>query len=260
MKSNLYTAIIAVVLFSVGTGYGFAQELPPSIEPAPVNKVPNEQAPLQSEKTFLFYTVRPGDSLYRIARIYDITIATLKKANNLENTIIRVGQQLHIPMISDSMATAAIALVNDAIQGDDDSKDHPLRFRLVETGIGMLGIKYRRGGVKESGFDCSGLVKNLFSRFNIELPRSSRQQYRLGQEVDRDKLEIGDLVFFSSSGKQPTHVGIYIGENKFLHAALKAQKVVISDLNKTWYAVRYLGARRIMDLWKDEQDSDPQGG
>jgi len=74
--------------------------------------------------------------------------------------------------------------------------------------------------------------------------------------VNRDKLETGDLVFFSSGGIQPNHVGIYIGGNKFLHAALKAKKVIISDLNKNWYAVRFLGGRRIKALWKDVTGAD----
>ncbi len=63
---------------------------------------------------------------------------------------------------------------------------------------------------------------------------------------------MGDLVFFSSGGKQPTHVGIYVGDNKLLHAARKARQVVVSDISKIWYTMRYVGARRVMDLWSDE--------
>ena len=117
----------------------------------------------------------------------------------------------------------------------------------------MLGVRYRlSGGSEKSGFDCSGLVKRLFSKFDIELPRTSREQFMQGEKVDRDKLEIGDLVFFSSGGDQPTHVGVYVGNDKFLHAARKARQVIISDFNKIWYTMRYLGARRILDLWWDE--------
>ena len=126
---------------------------------------------------------------------------------------------------------------------------------LVEAGFKLLGAKYRFSGLSEkSGFDCSGLVKNLFSKFDIDLPHSSREQFKQGQKVDRDKLEEGDLVFFSSEGKLPNHVGIYIGNDHFLHAARKAKKVIISDLNQLWYAARYLGARRITDLWGEDKD------
>ena len=123
----------------------------------------------------------------------------------------------------------------------------------------MIGVRYRRSGISEkTGFDCSGLVKSLFSKFNIDLPRSSREQYNQGEVVDRDKLQVGDLVFFSSGGTRPTHVGIYVGDDKFLHAAIKAKQVIVSDLNKFWYTMRYLGARRIADLWWDETEATPE--
>jgi len=131
----------------------------------------------------------------------------------------------------------------------------PRRIRLVEAGFKLLGTKYRFGGYSEKyGFDCSGLVKNLFSKFTIDLPHSSREQFKCGENVDRDKLAEGDLVFFSSGGKQPNHVGIYVGNDQFIHAASKADKVIISDMNKLWYSMRYLGARRIMDLWWEDRD------
>jgi cell wall-associated NlpC family hydrolase len=141
------------------------------------------------------------------------------------------------------------------------SQDEPgsMRSRLVEAGFQMIGVRYRRsGGSEKTGFDCSGLVKSLFSKFNIDLPRSSREQYKQGEKVDRDKLEVGDLVFFSSGGTRPTHVGIYIGNDRFLHAARKARQVMVSDLGKLWYTMRYLGARRIADLWGEEPESNSE--
>jgi len=245
MKSNLIAIILSAAFFiMVGSDYGF------TVEPA--------TKPLSIQNAILSYTVQSGDSLFRIAQTYNTTIANLKKANNLKGTILHAGQQLHIPVHPGSKVEAAPTPLDQVLGSGDDLKNHPLRLQLAKAGVGMLGIQYRRGGSQESGFDCSGLVKNLFSRFEIELPRSSRQQYGQGEKVDREKLETGDLVFFSSGGKQPNHVGIYIGENKFLHAALKAEKVIISDLNKTWYAVRFLGGRRISDLWEDESPPDLQ--
>lgn len=129
-----------------------------------------------------------------------------------------------------------------------------LRYRLVSAGFDFLGVPYQWRGMSEKrGFDCSGLVKKLFDEHQIELPHSSREQFKLGEKVARAELEIGDLVFFSSRGKIPTHVGIYIGDNQFLHAASKARQVIISNLGQKWYTKRFLGARRISDLWKDEQ-------
>jgi cell wall-associated NlpC family hydrolase len=133
----------------------------------------------------------------------------------------------------------------------------PLRYRLASAGLEFLGVRYRRSGNSERhGFDCSGLVKCLFEKFNIGLPRSSREQFKEGELVEKDKLEVGDLVFFSSRGKTPTHVGIYIGDNQFLHAALRAKRVLISKLTAPWYNKRFLGARRLMSLW--EADSQPE--
>lgn len=103
------------------------------------------------------------------------------------------------------------------------------------------------------GVDCSGLVKNLFDKLNIEVPRSSREQYKIGEQVAKAELAVGDLVFFSTRGKIPSHVGIYIGDNQFIHAARRARQVIISNLSQAWYQKRFIGARRISDLWKDEQ-------
>jgi cell wall-associated NlpC family hydrolase len=223
------------------------------------------------------YVIRQGDSLYRIARAFQTTVGELKTTNGLKSAKLKIGQKLRIPTAPSAVAknetrknaevsssanepssSQYITQARNTDQISDEEADS-LRLRLVEAGFKMIGIRYRRsGGSEETGFDCSGLVKNLFSKFNIELPRSSREQYKQGEKVDRDKLEIGDLVFFSSGGSHPTHVGIYVGNDKFLHAARKARQVMVSDLNKIWYTMRYLGARRIANLWWDETDSDPE--
>jgi cell wall-associated NlpC family hydrolase len=223
------------------------------------------------------YVVRRGDNLIKIARANQTTVAALKSANGLKGSRIEAGQTLLIPVskiASSKKETSGNAGVtaswNEAsaarhisqlreqnLIGDGESPS--MRLQLVEAGFKMIGIRYRlRGGSEKTGFDCSGLVKNLFSKFNIELPRSSQEQYKQGEKVDRDKLEPGDLVFFSSGGSRPTHVGIYIGNDKFLHAGRKARQVIVSDLNKIWYTVRYLGARRIADLWGDETEPVPE--
>jgi hypothetical protein len=150
-----------------------------------------------------------------------------------------------------------------APEGDPDveSEVQPLRYQLASMGLEFLGVKYRRSGESEtSGFDCSGFVKTLFEKFQISLPRSSREQYKVGEKVDKDELEIGDLIFFSSRGKTPSHVGVYIGDDKFLHAALKARRVLISSLTSPWYTKRFLGARRLLDLWKDDTKASDDAG
>ncbi len=227
---------------------------------------------VNSSPSYHIYTVRPGDSLIRISQMFDTNPESLKSENELSGSKILIGQKLRIPTPQSAAANEKVSIAKDAsvlsytpsaistvlLKRDleEDIKEivPPRRIRLVEAGFKLVGTKYRFGGRSEKyGFDCSGLVKSLFSKFTIDLPHSSREQFKHGEKVDRDKLEEGDLVFFSSGGKTPNHVGIYVGNDQFLHAARKAEKVIVSDLNKLWYSVRYLGARRITDLWWEDQ-------
>jgi peptidoglycan DL-endopeptidase LytE len=147
------------------------------------------------------------------------------------------------------------ALVKDSsTEGEEEETELSLPGQLVQAGLDFLGVPYRwRGMSVRRGVDCSGLVKTLFDKFQIELPHSAREQYKLGERVARAELAVGDLVFFSTRGRIPTHVGIYIGDNRFIHAARKAGQVIISNLSQSWYQRNFVGARRISDLWKDGQ-------
>lgn len=210
------------------------------------------------------YSVRPGDSLIKIAKHFGTSPESIKSANNLKTSKIKVGQILTIrrsksAAVKKETKPAAQALsdpnqtyMSAAPSPSADSETTPTRLRLVQAGFRLIGIRYCFGGSEQSGFDCSGLVKNLFSKFDIELPRSSREQFEQGEKVNREDLEPGDLVFFSSGGSQPTHVGIYVGNNQILHAARRAKQVIVVDINKIWDTMRYLGARRVMDLWSDD--------
>jgi cell wall-associated NlpC family hydrolase len=263
MKRKRHAAIICTVIaLLLGSLCGFAKE-----------KTSPKQKRIARGKTSSDYVVRQGDTLYRIASTRGTTVEALKSQNNIKSNRLKIGQKLIIPtsgksaaLQADSKASSATRKPQAAPQKpvpvqmanqSQNSEDQSLRYRVVEAGFQFLGVRYRRSGESvKSGFDCSGLVKTLFSKFNIELPRTSREQYQQGDKIDRDQLEVGDLVFFSSKGNNPTHVGIYVGENKFIHAALKAKKVIVSDLNKIWYSMRYLGARRV--IWGDESALAPQ--
>jgi cell wall-associated NlpC family hydrolase len=124
----------------------------------------------------------------------------------------------------------------------------PIRDRLASAARQFLGLPYRWGGISERrGMDCSGMIKTLFAKLNIDMPRTSRDQFHAGQEVALESVQVGDLLFFSSDGVTPDHVGLYIGDNRFVHAEKKAGHVIITALNQPWYVRHFLGARRIVE-------------
>jgi len=120
-----------------------------------------------------------------------------------------------------------------------------LREEIVRTATQYVGVPYRWGGESpRTGFDCSGLTMVVYRLNGLDLPRSSRQQWKVGREVDRDRLQKGDLVFFAtSSGHGVSHVGIYTGANKFLHAPGRGRRIQSSSLSNKYYKARYRGAR-----------------
>ncbi len=122
--------------------------------------------------------------------------------------------------------------------GDLDS--HP----LLSVASQYVGRPYRFGAMG-SAFDCSGLVHTAAAATGLSLPRSAREQFRTGTPVRRDQLQPGDLVFFRTYRRDASHVGIYAGDGKFLHAARRSGGVRVDSLDHPYYAARYLGARRL---------------
>ncbi|MEK3790229.1 C40 family peptidase [Paenibacillus sp. FSL R7-0204] len=124
-----------------------------------------------------------------------------------------------------------------------------------------IGTKYVSGGTSTNGFDCSGFTMYVFDKVGINLPHQSGSQYQMGSAVSRDEMRPGDLVFFNTSGKGVSHVGIYVGDGEFAHAS-SSRGVTISSLSDSYYVNRYVGAKRIMstDAYKtvasDSQDND----
>ena len=120
--------------------------------------------------------------------------------------------------------------------------------QIVEFGLGFLGTKYVYGGMSPAGFDCSGFVTYVYKNFDISLTRTASGQYRdNGVHIEKADLSPGDLVFFSSNGGGGvTHVGIYIGDDEFVHSSRTGIGVVISRLDSAYYVRVWYGAKRVV--------------
>lgn len=120
-----------------------------------------------------------------------------------------------------------------------------LRNEIVSTAKSFIGMPYSWGGSSpEEGFDCSGLTTAVYQLIGLDLPHSSKIQYRLGNPVKKGRLLQGDLVFFATSGgRRVSHVGIYIGDNEFIHAPGQNKQIRTDSLSNTYFAKRYVGAR-----------------
>lgn len=136
-------------------------------------------------------------------------------------------------------------LVQDGIVGHFTAKEIKVD-RIIQTAKSYQGVPYVWGGVSPSGFDCSGFTHYTMLQNGIVIPRTAADQYTKGAWVSRSSLKPGDFVFFSTYKPGPSHVGIYLGSNQFIHASSGWEKVVISDLGNSYYSQHYIGAKRII--------------
>ena len=120
-----------------------------------------------------------------------------------------------------------------------------LREELVKAAQTFVGVPYLWGGTSaKDGFDCSGLTMTVYQLNGLNLPRTSAEQFKEGDAIDREKLQRGDLVFFATAGrKKVSHVGVYIGGNRFIHAPGRGKKIGVDSLTSDYYAKRFLGGR-----------------
>ena len=112
-----------------------------------------------------------------------------------------------------------------------------------------LGEKYVWGGTKPNAFDCSGYMQYLYKKEGVDLPRTAYEQSKVGKEVSRFRLKKGDLLFFltdKSRGIPVTHVGMYLGNDKFIHAASKKKGIIITPFSSSRYALLFVKAKRII--------------
>lgn len=118
-------------------------------------------------------------------------------------------------------------------------------YSISSTALALRGSPYRNGGNDPTGFDCSGLVKYVFEQHGLVMPRDTRRQFEVGATVDTASLAPGDLVFFSTVAPGPSHVGIIVGGDQFVHAPNSNGVVRVEHLSSQYWSSRFVGAKRV---------------
>ena len=116
---------------------------------------------------------------------------------------------------------------------------------LIATALSFRGTPYRNGGSDPTGFDCSGFIQYVFAQVGLAVPREVHEQYKAGKKIDDDELKPGDLVFFHTISHGASHVGLLVGDDTFVHAPSSKGVVRVEHLSSSYWASRFLGARRV---------------
>jgi peptidoglycan DL-endopeptidase LytE len=227
-------------------------------------------------KPAAYYTVKKGDNLALIARKTGTPVKQIMAINNVRPKSLRVGQKLALAKAPHSSDKETITddeklLSDEESDGDDEDiatagdvadlkQDNQTSAELlgkwgspderklfVKVATGFLGAPYRLGGSTVRGIDCSAFVRKMYQLFDIALPRTAREQSNVGISVDKDELLEGDLVFFRTR-KPVGHVGIYVGNNEFVHASSRDKVVRIDNLDSPYFQKRFIRAVRVKGL------------
>jgi len=204
------------------------KEEPILVEPTPIMNV--------SQKTY--YKVKKGDTLESIANQFNIEKEKLKQTNLLLNEQLKEGEIVVIPSpeaqnLDENNSETEISSFWNINLGE----------KIVQEAFRFLNTPYKFGGDGKKGIDCSGLTKLVYGKIGINLPNTSFSQYKLGTSIPIEEAEPGDLIFFRR-GKKIGHVGIYIGNNFFIHASPFLKKVGIGSLENSYYKNHFVGIKR----------------
>ncbi|HEX8948043.1 MAG TPA: LysM peptidoglycan-binding domain-containing protein [Dissulfurispiraceae bacterium] len=224
------------------------------------------------------YTVRKGDSLQKIARKFKIGVDELKEINGLKDSALKPGRTIFLAKKSAEpggesadlkeerqerkaaavLTSERLAEVKEMSKSEEILADLSISERLILFAKKMLHLPYRFGGTGAFGLDCSGYVQKAYAFIGLNIPRSAREQFHMGEAVEKKDLITGDLVFFKTYASFPSHVGIYLGNNLFIHASSISKKITIDSLESPYYFKRYIGAKRLIqdeDLEAEETPS-----
>lgn len=118
---------------------------------------------------------------------------------------------------------------------------------ILQTALGLRGVPYRNGGSDPGGFDCSGFTQYVFAQVGTHLPRDTREQFQKGAKIKRDDLQPGDLVFFATTSKHVSHVGIVLDDTHFVHAPNARGVVRIESMELPYWKRRFVGVKRMVE-------------
>lgn len=198
------------------------------------------------------HVVKKGETLGSIARRHRMKVSELKRLNGLRSAKLKIGQRLALN--DPERERNPILLPGDASDDEVVEMASTSDNQLEKVAFNYLSIPYRFGGSSRRGIDCSSFVQQVFREMDVKLPRSAREQYRVGEKVERDEMQKGDLLFFRTYARFPSHVGIYLGDGKMIHASSRSHRVVVTSIDHPYYRKRFIGAKRISLLDVEQQD------
>ena len=195
---------------------------------------------------YILHTVEKGETLLKISQEYKVPIWKLRRINHLYGNKIVIGETLKIPVSvnDDTLADRFKHFCCPDFELDSIEKTE-LSKKLWEVAERYKYYRYKFGGNGNGYLDCSMFVKLVFDKFGIDLPRTARKQFMLGKKVYKGQLLPGDLVFFLTRGRYPSHVGIYLGNGKFMHFSPAHRGLAVNSLNEPYFKRHYLGAKRV---------------
>jgi LysM repeat protein len=221
-----------------------------------VNRKPSvDQTAVENDGEFIEYRPKKGDTLAKIASKFNLDKEDILESNNITGK--KLPNVILIPKIIEvDDSEEIIELSNRPLK---PWRNNDERYMLVKVAKGFMGAPYKYGGESVRGLDCSAFVKKIYDIFDVQLPRSAREQFKVGYKITKDQLAVGDLVFFKTKRyvKYPTHVGIYIGDDNFIHSSSNRNKlgVKVDALSSDFYSKTFIGATRVKKSPDDTAES-----